>query len=110
MNKQDKIIKDNLKWYKADGDVDFSPARNKWVIDKTIRDNEKLAKRKKDDYEDKLRERTDAVATYLTSRSAESDVPVERYFGKRNMAHLRGQKIVGRLQEMINDKPLINLG
>jgi hypothetical protein len=46
------------------------------------------------EYRDQIAERSDAVATYLTSRIAEGNTPIEKYFGKKMMSHLRGEKIL----------------
>ena len=80
------------------GDPGFNPARNKAIIEDTIKKYELMRERKRRDYNDKLGERVDAVATYLKSMAADSNKPVEKYFSKRELAHLRGKKIIQVLQ------------
>lgn len=89
---------DYQKWFKEGGDVGFSPERNKAIVEKTIRKHELNIMRKKKDYAEAVRERADAVATYLKSLSNGKELSVERYFGKRELAKLRGQQIIQKLQ------------
>ena len=42
--------KDLKKFFVEEGDADFNPDYNKYIIEKTIRDNEKLIKQKKKAY------------------------------------------------------------
>ena len=91
---------DYKRYYKEAGDPGFNPSRNKAVIDKSIKKYEAMRRRKLAEHQDKLRERTDAVAQYLTSQhGAGSNKPVEKYFGKRTLAYLRGESIVGEIKE-----------
>lgn len=85
--------RDHALYYVDHVDADFSPERNKAIIDRTIKKAELMRKKKMQNYVDSIRERSDAVATYLKSRTAEGRTPVERYFGKKNLAHLRGVQI-----------------
>ncbi|MEK9208154.1 MAG: hypothetical protein AAB922_06730 [Patescibacteria group bacterium] len=80
------------------GDAGFSPSRNRAVIEDTIKKYEILRARKNKEYNDKLGERVDAVATYLKSMAADSNKPVEKYFSKKELAYLRGKKIVQVIQ------------
>lgn len=106
----DKIADIDKKFYVVTPDPDFNPDRNKAIIENSIKKYEATRKKKNAEYVDKLRERTDAVATYLKSRWAESDRPVEKYFGKRMLAHLRAQKIVQKLKGYTKEgKPIIEL-
>lgn len=101
--------RDYKKFFIEKGDIGFSPAANKHVIDKTIKDNEALMKAKKAQYTDTIRERADAVATYLRSKALDSGKPIEQYFGRRGLAYLRGQQIVQRLQRLKNGEQIITI-
>jgi hypothetical protein len=89
---------DYERFYVAEGDPDFSPARNKAIIEGTIKKYEAYRRKKDKEYVDSIRERADAVATYLKHVDQKSDTPVEKYFSKSELAYLRGQQIVERLQ------------
>lgn len=97
--KQKKKIQDEQKrdvalYFVEDGEVGFNPAHNKWVIEHTIQKAKLNKKKRANQYNEQLRERADAVATYVKSRAAEGSTPVEKYFGKRWMSYLRGEKII----------------
>jgi len=90
--------RDHALYYVDGGEPGFSPAYNKMVIERTMRKALENRKRKQKDYIESVRERADAVATYLKSRAAEANTPVEKYFSKRELAYLRGEKIAQKLQ------------
>ncbi len=90
--------RDHAVYFVEKGEEGFSPEYNKMVIEKTIQKTQANRKKKQKEYIESLRERSDAVATYLKSRAADSNRPVEAYFSKRELAHLRGEKIVEKLQ------------
>lgn len=90
--------RDHAIYFIEDGEEGFSPEHNKFVVENTMKKYAKNRKRKQKEYLDALRERSDAVATYLKSRAAESNRPVEAYFSKRELAYLRGERIVKKLQ------------
>ena len=101
--------KDFKKFFIEKGDADFNPEHNKYVIEKTIRDNEKLIKQKKKTYAEQVRERADAVASYLKSKAADSGKPIEQYIGKRGLAYLQGRKIIQKLQTLKNGTKVITI-
>lgn len=88
---------DYRRFFVPGGEPGFSPERNKDVIDRTIKHNDMLRRRKQKEYEDRLGERADAIVSYLFSLK-HSLSPIERYFGRRELARLRGQKIAHELQ------------
>lgn len=100
MNLTKNQKKDYRNWFDEKADASFVARHNKDVIDEVIKDTERVSKMKSKQFEDKLRERTDAVATYFKSVAAGKEINVDKYFGKKNLAHLRGQQIV----EMIKGK------
>jgi hypothetical protein len=95
----ENIKRDFALYYVEGGEPGFSPARNKAVIENTIRKTNLTRAKKIKAYREKIQERADAVATYLKSRVAEGGTPVEKYFGKRWMAYLRGQQIMSVLKQ-----------
>ena len=79
-------------------DKDFSPERNKAIIEQTIKDYEAMRAKKIKDRVEEYSERADAVVTYLKAlNQGGSSSNMERYFGKRNLAYLRGLEIKQKL-------------
>lgn len=70
----------------------FSPERNKAIIDQTIKEYEDMRSKRMKGFYDDLGERIDAAASYLMylERGGSS---AEKYFGKKELARLRGEKI-----------------
>lgn len=97
-------ILDYKKWYMEKPDPGFSPERNKYMIEKSIIKSKLLRERRSKDYIEKIRERADAVATYLKAVEGGKEDNVDRYFGRKMLAHLRGQKILeevkGRMKKL----------
>ena len=61
--------------------------------------NKRYWRVKKKEYEAKTRERAAAVAAYLKNLSQGGGVSnINTYFGKREMARLRGEEIVAKLK------------
>lgn len=104
-----KIDKSDFKYFVEDGDIGFNPERNKAIIEGTIKKYEKTVKAKRRSYEDKIMERSDALATYFRSRMAEGSTPVEKYFGKKALTHLRGQRILQRIKRLRDGARVITL-
>jgi hypothetical protein len=83
------------KFYMINPDPGFSPERNRAIINGTIEKNNLKRKKKIDHYVDTVRERSEAVTSYLfSSKGAQGGHTVDKYFGKQVLAYLRGQKIV----------------
>lgn len=91
--------RDRALYFVEDGEEGFSPEHNKFIIDKTIKKYNALRRQRAKDYVEALRERSDAVVTYLKSRAADSNRPVEAYFSKQELARLRGEKILAKLKQ-----------
>ena len=94
------------RFYVAKPDPGFSPDRNNAIVEGTIKKYEATVRRKQKEYANKVGERADAVATYLKSFSV--GTPVEKYFGKRTLAYLRGQKILQKIK-FIHGKRYVEL-
>lgn len=86
------------RFFVEGGDPGFSPEKNKYIINKTIKQHEANLKRKVKEYDEELGERADAVAQYLTHLShSHNSTTVEKYFGKKNLAALQARKIQQKL-------------
>lgn len=96
--------RDHALYYIEEPDSSFSPERNKAMVAESIRRTNENRRKKTKEFNDKVGERVDAVVTYLRSRVAEGSTPIERYFGKRQLAHLRGQQILRTIRTKINGK------
>lgn len=91
-------IRDHKKYFIEKGDEGFNPKRNQHIVNDTIKKYELMRRNKMYDYINALGERTQAIAFYLKSLIG-SGKPVEKYFGKRWLAYLRGQRIRQILQQ-----------
>ena len=93
------------KFWSKTAEPGFSVAKNRWIINNTIKKYEKNRQKKMAEFTDALIERTDAAATYLCGmQGVARSRPIEQYFGKQELAHLRGQDIqnmLARQQEML---------
>ena len=86
------------RFWPKDPEVGFSPEHNKRVINGTIEKNEKLRKRIRTQYKEQVRERTDAVARFLKKKDWGFSGGIEKYLGRRNLAALRGEDIITKIQ------------
>jgi hypothetical protein len=91
-------IRDHKKFFKDRPDDGFSPERNKSVVDGTIRKYEQMRAKRKKQFDEQVRERSDAVAQYLKHLVNGKSTTVEKYFGRRELARLRGQRILQELR------------
>lgn len=92
---------DQLDWNltPVNPDPDFSPENNKRVIEDVIQKGEIMAKRKQKEAEDGIRERNDAIASYLKDTvEGKTKSNVEKYFGSQELARLRGKEILNKLK------------
>ena len=96
--------KKNLEFFRKHNiaeDPNFSEKRNREIIEGTIKKNEVLRRKQQGEFKERLGEKIDMVASYLKSRAVDGGAPIERYLGKRWMAKLRGEQIIGRLQNTL---------
>ena len=89
---------DYRKWYNEKPEEGFSPDRNKKVIEDSIKKAQIMRQRKHTDFIEQLRERSDAVVSYLKRVEMGMEKDVESYFGRQELARLRGQKIVEEIR------------
>lgn len=97
MTTDDKFIKDNKEYFNRHPDADFSPAKNKKVIADTIANYEANRAKRKKNFAEKLEERSDAVASYFQHLNQGKGTPLEKYFGRKELARLQGKKIYEKL-------------
>lgn len=99
--KKDYIAREDWKFMEQMpyGDENFSEEHNKRVIEETERWNDEQDRKRVKDYQEKTRERTNAVAQYLKNLTQGRGVTsIDRYFGKRHLAYLRAEEIVNQLK------------
>jgi len=88
------------KFWPSSPEPGFSVERNKRVIEGTIKKYEKHRAKIMANFEDNLRERTDAAIQYLMGGGgAARSKSVEKYFGKTQLAYLRGEDIRNKLMQ-----------
>lgn len=81
---------------------DFDPAHNRRVIDDSIKRYEAMRRKKEREFDEGNRERAQAASMYLKSlEQGKTSENVELYFGKRQLAYLRGEQIRNELQEKL---------
>ena len=100
----DPLKKDDLllsRKYGVFQDPDFSAKRNKAIVERTIRKTDMMQKRKQKEYDDLLGERTTAVASFLKHVGRGKHNNVVTYFGRRELARLRGEDIATQLKAKI---------
>lgn len=91
--------------------VDMLKKHNDEVVAQTIKKADAIQTLKKKTKREGLKERTSALASYLTSTQFRIDptYSLEKYFGPKYLAHLRGQKIIQRLKKFADGKSYIEL-
>jgi hypothetical protein len=90
--------RDYEKFYVKDPDKDFSPERNKHIVEKTIKKAEEMRRKRKKEYAEQVGERVEAATSYALYLDSGGAKPAEKYFGKQMLAYLRGQKILERYE------------
>jgi len=90
--------KRDFQKYYVENPKDFNPERNKYIINKTINEYEAKRKAKYIRFTEELKERTSALADYFRHLNSGKSTPLEKYFGKKELARLRGKEIIRELQ------------
>ena len=94
-----KIAPSDYRLVPKDADSNFDAKRNQQVVEEVIEETEKIWEAKRKASHQKLEERTDAVATYLHSlEQGKGNSNMEKYFGRKHLAYLRGQQIIRELK------------
>ena len=82
-----------------EGDADFSPERNVEVIANIIKKTDKMRRQKSREFQTGLRERNEATAQYLKALEGGASTNAEKYFGRRELARLRGEEVLNKLKD-----------
>ncbi|MEK6878311.1 MAG: hypothetical protein AABY22_01815, partial [Nanoarchaeota archaeon] len=87
----DYIAPQDLKFVKVDPDPNFDPAHNKKVIEKTIKDNQRLVRERQRESLEGVKERHNALAVYLRSVNQGGKASdYKKFFGEKNLKRLKG--------------------
>ena len=90
--------RDRAKYYLEVPDAGFSPEKNKWTIENSIKKFEAMRKKKWNERVEEYRERSDATASFLRAVDRGGSNDLGRYFGKKMIAHLRGDSILADIR------------
>jgi hypothetical protein len=101
MKKDDLLL--SLK-YGVDKDPNFSAKRNQMIINRTIMKTDLAKMRKEKEYTESIRERSEAVASFLSHVNEGKHNDVVKYFGRRELARLRGEDIATQIKAKILNK------
>lgn len=95
----DKIAEEDLKFAPVNADLDFDPQHNKRVIENVIRKTKENKVRIEKENREGIKERTAAISQYLSSldQGGKSST-IESYFGRRELARLRGEEAMARIK------------
>ena len=94
-----EIQKEDFKFVPKDAEVGFSVERNRQVIEDSIAKTDKRIAQLKKEYSEQIEERVDAASYFLkklTQHKTYTSDPTkaaEYYFGRRELAKLRGEDI-----------------
>ncbi len=96
----DKISRQDWQYMEQnpDGDPDFSAEKNAEVIANVIKKTDKMRRQKNREFEAGMRERNEATAQYLKALEGGASTDAEKYFGRRELARLRGEEVLNRLK------------
>lgn len=93
----DLIAPQDVRYIRVDPDPNFDPEHNQRVIEKTIKDNERLVRARRRSVEEKAKERINALATYTRSVSqGGKSLNYKKFFGENTLAYLRGEDPIAR--------------
>jgi hypothetical protein len=99
---KEKEKRDHALYFIEKPDPNFSPAKNKFIIESSILKYEAMRKKKKHEFDDAYRERADAVVSYLKSfNKGGVDHSLLGYFGEKNIRMLRGDEIRAKIHQGI---------
>jgi uncharacterized membrane protein len=88
---------------------DFSPRRNKHIVEKTIKEYEERRKQNFRSYFEQVAERVDAAMSFVRHLERSGYNDAEKYFGKKELARLRGQKILKKIHRGLKGEQVITL-
>lgn len=103
-------VKDMKKFWRERPDYNFSEARNKQIIKEVIEENDKARRNLQQSAEYGIRERASAVADFLKYKDRGGVNDIVYYLGRKNLAELRGQKIIQSLKRGRDGRRYLELG
>ena len=114
-SKTGRIAKEDWKYMfeKPDGDLNFNPVRNKKIIEDTIKKTDQRIAQLKREYSEQVEERVDALSYYLRNLmhhktySTNPKKAAEYYFGRKELARLRGEEIRQQIRDELNSNAYI---
>lgn len=96
------FLDEKFLYEKPEGDADFNPEHNAQVIADSIKKTDANYRAKKREQNDAISERASAAATYLKSLDTGGKTSnLADYFGKRELARLRGEEIKSRIEDQL---------
>ena len=113
--------RDYAKYYVANPDSTFSPQRNKEIVEGTIEKYELKRKKQHNVFIESLKERVNAtVSLFFSNKGICHRCPsgftglcphntLERYFGRKYLAYLQGQRIIQKIKRLSNGQQIITL-
>lgn len=102
-----EIQKQDFKYMfqNPDGDIGFNPEYNRRIIEETIKKTKKREKELKKQYMEQVEERIDAGVSFLKAlaegRYNNPHTAAMKYFGRKELARLRGEEIKQELMAKI---------
>lgn len=90
-------VNDMKRYWRERPDAGFSEKRNKLAIANSIKRAEELRKSRIKDHHESIDERVSAVSSYLRYLDRGKSGSPEEYFGKKNLAELRGERVKAQL-------------
>ncbi len=105
-----KLAEEDIQYFNEKPSPGFSPDKNKAVIALTIKKYKAYLAQKQRAYDRGLEERTEALTTYFKHLNQGKNTPVEQYFGRKNLAELRGRKIMSTIFKAANGQKGLILG
>ena len=102
----DKVHFKDWKYVIGEADPNFSPEHNMEVIERTIKEAERMRRTQKRKFQEGLAERSEAIAKYLKSvEQGGKETDITKYFGKKYKGYLAGKYAIDRIKDQ-----LISLG
>lgn len=100
MKRLSKVAKQDWRLTPMNPDPGFDPEHNKRVIEETIRENDLKFKANQKIYDEEVAERAKALSYYIKAiDQGGRNTDISQYFGKKEIARLRGEEIMRKLKE-----------
>lgn len=97
----DNQVMDYKKYYIEGGEIGFSPERNKYIVEKTIKDYEEKQKEKDKQFVKELEWRSEAAVSWAKHLDKGNTTPAEKYFGHKVLSELQGRNIMNEIKARV---------